>query len=119
MVEHKHAVFREELVFHALEKLTDVLGVEHHITLAHCPWANGSVEVAGRELIRTIKALLSEMRLPLEKWEAVVPLVQFVLNHLLRKSLGMRCPIEIMTGQRPKDAVDLTLYLGKLLKNST
>ena len=30
----------------------------------------------------------------------------------------MRCPIEIMTGQRPKDAVDLTLYLGKLLKDA-
>ena len=59
------------------------------------------------------------MRLPLEKWDAVVPLVQFILNHLLRKSLGMRCAIEVMTGQRPKDAVDLTLYLGKLLKDAT
>ena len=59
------------------------------------------------------------MRLPLEKWDAVVPLVQFILNHLLRKSLGMRCAIEVMTGQRPKDTVDLTLYLGKLLKDAT
>ena len=30
----------------------------------------------------------------------------------------MRCPIEVMTGQRPKNAVDLTLYLGKLLKDA-
>ena len=73
----------------ALDSLTTMLGVQHHITLAHCPWANGSVEVTGRELIRTMKALLSELQLSLEKWEVTVPLIQYALNHMLRKSLGM------------------------------
>ena len=28
-----------------MKDLTDALGIEHHITLPYCPWANGSVEV--------------------------------------------------------------------------
>ena len=68
---------------HALELLTERMGVEHHITLAYCPWANGSVEVLGRELLRTIRALLSEFKLALEKWEEVLSLIQFVVNGIL------------------------------------
>ena len=66
-----------------------MLGVHHHITLTHCPWFNGSVEVTGRELIRTMKALLSELQLSLEQWEVTVPMIQYVLNHMLYKSLDM------------------------------
>ena len=50
----------------AMEMLVDKLQVQHHITLAHCPWANGSVEVMGRSLLRTIRAFLSTLKLGLE-----------------------------------------------------
>ena len=104
---------------HALELVTKKLGVQHHITLAHCPWANGSVEVAGRELIRTVRAMLSEFKLGLEKWEEVLPLIQLTLNHILRKTLGDRCAIHVMVGQNPAAPVDLVLWTGKLLKDAT
>ena len=52
--------------------LTEMIGIEHHITLAHCPWANGSIEVVGRALLRSIRVLLSENKLGLEKWEDVL-----------------------------------------------
>lgn len=42
----------------ALELLTGKLEVEHHITLSYCPWANGSIEVVGKALLRCLRGLL-------------------------------------------------------------
>ena len=104
---------------HAMELLADMMGIEHHITLAHCPWANGSIEVVGRALLRSIRVLLSEKKLGLEKWEDVLPLINFGLSHMNRPVLGGRTPLEVMTGRKPKSAVDLVLWCGKYLKDAT
>ena len=37
--------------------LADLLGIQHHITLPYCPWANGSVEVVGKDLVWTLRGL--------------------------------------------------------------
>ena len=31
------------------DELTELLGLQHHITLAYCPRANGSAEVVGKD----------------------------------------------------------------------
>ena len=35
----------------AMQLLAEKMGMQHHITLAYCPWANGSVEIVGKELL--------------------------------------------------------------------
>ena len=104
---------------HAMELVEEMMGVKHHITLAHCPWANGSIEVVGRALLRSIRVLLSEKKLGLEKWEDVLPLINFGLTHMNRAVLGGRTPLEVMTGRKPKSAVDIVLWCGKYLKDAT
>ena len=104
---------------HAMDLLTETMGIEHHVTLAHCPWANGSIEVVGRALLRAIRVLLSEKKLGLEKWEDVIPLINFGLSHINRPVLGGRTPLEVMTGRKPRSAVDLVLWSGKYLKDAT
>ena len=47
----------------------------HHFTAAYCPWSNGTVERLCRELIRCLRALLSEFQLPLRSWPSVLPIV--------------------------------------------
>ena len=49
--------FKNELI----KELTDLVGVNHHITLPYCPWANGSVEVVGKDLLWTLRDTCSEM----------------------------------------------------------
>ena len=44
----------------AMDLMTKQMGVKHHVTLAYCPWANGSVEIVGKELLWTTRAILSE-----------------------------------------------------------
>ena len=67
----------------AMELLTDKLGVQHRITLAHCTWSNGAIEVVGKALLRVLRVLLSEFNLALEKWEPMMPLVQYTVNNML------------------------------------
>jgi transposase InsO family protein len=52
---------------HFKNKLVDgvrcALRTRHHFTTAHSPWANGTVERACREVLRAVRALLSESKL--------------------------------------------------------
>ena len=43
-----------------MKALAQVLGYDHHITMPYCPWANGSVEVVGKDLCWTLRALCNE-----------------------------------------------------------
>ena len=52
---------------HAMEMLAEKMKMHHHATLTYCPWANGSMEVFGRELVRTVRVLLSEFRLGIDE----------------------------------------------------
>ena len=49
----------------------------------------------------------------------MLPLLQYTINHRPRKCLGDRCPIEVMTGRAPDMALDLVLWTGHNLKDST
>ena len=95
------------------------MGIRHHITLAHCPWANGSVEIVGYDLIFTLRCTLSELSLLVTDWPKVLPLVQYCINHRPRDALGGRSPIEVMTGRAPDQALDLVLWHGAKLEDAT
>ena len=69
--------FKNEVV----EKVRKMVGAHHHITTAYSPWANGTVEVVNRLVLRAVKALLSEWKLNADEWPHVLPLVQGALNH--------------------------------------
>jgi len=81
--------------------LRDKFRSQHHFTLAYCPWSNGTVEVVCRELLRGIRALLSEFNLPFRFWPDVLPIVQSVLNTTSVPRLGNRCPLKAFAGQDP------------------
>jgi transposase InsO family protein len=81
-----------------LEKIRKMVGAHHHVTTAYSPWANGSVEVVNRMLLRAMKALLSEWRLPATQWPFVLPLVQGALNHQPSDRLGGVAPATAFGG---------------------
>ena len=101
-----------------IKELTQMLGIKHHITLAYCPWANGSVEIVGRDLLWTLRAVTSEFRTGLDEWDLVLPLVEFTINHRERGVLGNRSAIEAMTGQKPTSTTKLAVWSGVKMKNA-
>jgi hypothetical protein len=52
------------------------LGAKHHFTTARCPWANGTVENAMKQVLRVSRVLLSEWKMEPKRWRGLVPLVQ-------------------------------------------
>lgn len=55
--------------------------VPHHFTLPYCPWYNGAMERLGRELISTMRAILSELQVRLTEWPDLLDLRSATLHH--------------------------------------
>uniref|UniRef100_H3H555 Reverse transcriptase n=1 Tax=Phytophthora ramorum TaxID=164328 RepID=H3H555_PHYRM len=92
-VSDQGAHFRNQVV----ERLQRALGAHHHFTTAYTPWANGTVEVVNREVLKSVKALLSERRMHVQDWPAVLPVVQAALNAMPADRLDGRSPLTAFT----------------------
>ena len=81
-----------------MERLNRQLHAHHHFTTPYCPQSNGTVETVCKEVLRAVRALLSEFRLKEKEWPEVLPLLQSILNHSVRPSLNNEAPITVFTG---------------------
>ena len=93
--------FRNE----TLRLLSKALKMKHHFTLPYVPWSNGAVERLGREVVRFLRALCSELRLSFAEWPDLVPIMQSVLNNSPSPQRGNVAPITAMTGLEPKPPI--------------
>ena len=82
----------------AITALQKVWGVEHHFVTAYCPWANGSVEVVNRVLLKALKTMLSELKLKVVDWTKVIASVQASMNFSPSSRLGSIAPITAFLG---------------------
>lgn len=74
------------------------LGAHHHFTTARSPWANGTVEVVNRELLRLFRSLISEWKMDRKDWPKLIKLVQLALNQTRSAALENEAPVTVMTG---------------------
>jgi hypothetical protein len=51
------------------------LKAKQHFTTAKCPWSNGTIESACKQLIRAFRAVLSELMMYAEDWPEVVNMI--------------------------------------------
>ncbi|POM71913.1 Hypothetical protein PHPALM_11462 [Phytophthora palmivora] len=101
-----------------IEALQHAMGAHHHFTTARCPWANDTVEVVMREVLRCCRALLSEWRLQPYEWPCVVNIVQMVLNNTPSPALGGVAPITAMTGLAAMGPADHLAVPGPLVSTT-
>jgi hypothetical protein len=71
--------FKNEVV----QRVQKELKAKHHFTTANCPWSNGTIESACKQVIRAFRAVLSELKMHADEWPEVVNMVQSVLNNYL------------------------------------
>ena len=88
-----------------IEQLSLSLHIQHHFTLAYCPWSNGTVEVVNSYILSVLRSLISEFRLNLSDWPILLPLVRFALNHTIPPNRP--AAITLFTGLSPSSALDL------------
>jgi hypothetical protein len=85
------------------------LKAKDHFTTANCPWSNGIIESACKQVIRIFRAVLSELNMYADEWLEVVSLVQGVLNNSLSTRLNKRTPIQVFTGHAETTPLALML----------
>jgi hypothetical protein len=105
--------FRKQ-VLKELERLT---GSTHNYVTSYAPWANGTVEVVNSSILKCIRSLLSEFHLPWNKWSDLTPLIQGVLNHSPRRSLGDLSPVQLFIGLPRQDPFRY-LYLDETFRKT-
>jgi transposase InsO family protein len=82
----------------AIAGMQKVWGAEHHFVTAYCPWANGSVEVVNRVLLKVLKSMLSERKVKFVEWPKFMASVQASLNFSPSSRLGATAPITAFLG---------------------
>jgi hypothetical protein len=81
-----------------VQRVQKELKAKQHFTTANCPWSNGTIESACKQVIRAFRAVLSELQMYADEWPEVVNMVQSVLNNSLSTRLNKRTPMQVFTG---------------------
>jgi Integrase core domain/Integrase zinc binding domain len=76
-----------------VQGVNSALKAQHHFATAYSPWANGTVERLGREVLRATRAILSELKLRPDQWPFVHRMVQSALNNSPSQRLGGFAPV--------------------------
>nr|CCA15461.1 transketolase putative [Albugo laibachii Nc14] len=90
-----------------MEKLRKLLGAQHHCVTAYCIWANGSIEVLNRQLLKAMQSLLNGKRQPIGQWPRFLALCQSSINHLPSSLLGGVAPLTSFTALPPRDPISV------------
>jgi Integrase core domain/Integrase zinc binding domain len=86
--------FQKEEVRRARKELE----AKHHFTTANCPWSNGTIKSACKQVRRAFRAVLLELKMCADEWPELVNMVQGVLNNFLSARLNKRTPMQVFTG---------------------
>jgi IS30 family transposase len=97
--------FKNEVV----QRVQKELKAKHHFTTANCPWSNGTIESACKQVIRAFRVVLSELKMYADEWPEVINMVQSVLNNSLSTRLNKRTPIQVFTGHEETTPLALML----------
>ena len=109
-----------------ISEFLELLGTDHHITLAYSKQENGILERSNKEILRHLKAIIYERDI-LTKWSKYLPMVQRIINSTISTSLGVS-PAQIIYGDalnlnrgfvvsiEDKEKYDLEIFLSEFSK---
>jgi transposase InsO family protein len=86
--------FKNEVV----RRVQKELKAKNHFTTANCPWSNGTIKSACKQVSRAFRTVLSELKMYADEWLDMVSMVQIVLINSLSTRLNKRKPMQVFTG---------------------
>lgn len=90
-----------------LQRVTEALGTQTHLTVANVSQTNGTAERAIREVRRILDAFATESRTAPADWPAVIPAVMNALNHTPSDRLAGFAPVTLAFNHEPRDPISL------------
>ena len=85
-----------QFVNNLISQFLELIGTDHHITLAYSKQENGIVERSNKEILRHLQAIIFEKDI-LTKWSKYLPMVQRIINSTISASLDVS-PAQIIFG---------------------
>jgi hypothetical protein len=85
------------------------LRVRHRFTTAYAPWANGTVEVVCRQVLKALRQLCPEFKLSFQEWPEVLYVVQSVLNSASSSKLRGNCPFTVFASMPAGNPITMVL----------
>ena len=89
-----------------MTRLRAALRVEHEFAVAYSPWSNGTCERMVKEVVRSLRSILSEQRREVSEWVDVLPAVQYSLNTAFRRRYSST-PYHVMFGRGPRTSLSV------------
>jgi hypothetical protein len=74
----------------------------HRFTLPEVHRSNGSIESINKQIMFLLRALRSELRLPVTRYAELLPMIQSIINSSPSSRLNNRSPFEIVNGTPPQ-----------------
>jgi hypothetical protein len=71
------------------------------MSIAHVHETNGVTERFNQTLIASVRVLLFDSGLPLSMWAEAITYAVFTKNRMPHASLSGKCPLEVITGEKP------------------
>ncbi|ETV70710.1 hypothetical protein H257_13808 [Aphanomyces astaci] len=103
----------------AMKALANKFKVHHYLTLAYCPWRNGTVERMNRDILQVMRVMLREYQLAEQEWDYLLSMVQANLNQTPAASLASKSPMELFTALNPATPLDVVVVgMNKELRES-
>ena len=85
------------------------LGAKHRFSTAYVPWSNRTADSVCKQVLRVMRALSVELRMPESDWPKTVSAIQSVINNYLSLRLDNRSPIEVHTGMSLNNPLSMAL----------
>jgi hypothetical protein len=92
-VSYRGSQFKNEV----MRRVQKVLKAKHQLNATKCPWSNGTIDSACKQVIRDFCAVLSELEMYADECPEVVNLVQRVLKISMSTRLNWRMPMQVFT----------------------
>ena len=96
-----------------MKELCRRLKIEHEFSTAYCAWSNGLAERVMRDIHQLLRILIHEHRLDRMDWPKILHLITYTLNQRPSRVLNRHSPLEVHTGQKPKNALDFIFENGE------
>ena len=76
-------------------------GIQRRLTVPYTPQQNGTAERKNRTLVEMARCNMIQSKLPPSFWGEAVTIANYTRNRCPSRSIGMKTPYELWTGNRP------------------
>jgi len=85
-------------------------GIDRHFTVRETPQQNGVTERMNMTLLKKVRCMLSNARLPKNFWVEALAYICYLVNRLPSSAIGCKTPLEVWSEKAAQDYDSLRVF---------